>query len=117
MKRSTTSRKRSNRHAAWFFVLVFGALASIGLAGPEQPMAGCSEPYRIITVSAPEVCVLKEVLVREGERVKAKQILAKLETDTLQAELDIANAELRMHGIRKERIEQLAAEKRAAPEE
>jgi len=109
------SNKRSSPYA--LAVLGFVLFASGQLFAAEQSMTGYSEPYRIITVSAAESGVLKEVLVREGERVKAQQILARLETDTLQAELDVADAEMHLQTTRKERIAQLAAEKRAAPEE
>jgi len=80
-------------------------------------MLGYAEPYRIITVSAAESGVIAEVLVKEGDVVKKGQILARLDTATLQAECDIAQAEARLQATRKQRLEELAGSGRATPDE
>jgi len=80
-------------------------------------MLGYVEPYRIITVSAAETGAIAEVLVKEGDAVKKGQILAKLDTATLQAELEIAQAEAKLQATRKARLEELAGSSRATPEE
>ena len=69
--------------------LAFGVLRS---AADESAILGYTEPYRLITVSAGEAGVIGEVLVKEGERVIEKQVLAKLDTAVLAAELEIARA-------------------------
>jgi len=78
---------------------------------------GYTEPYRIITVSAAEAGVIAEMLVAEGAVVKKGQILAKLDTATLQAELEIAKAEARLQATRKQRLDELATASRASPDE
>ena len=78
---------------------------------------GYVEPYRIITVSAAEPGVIAEVLVKEGDAVKKGQILAKLDTATLEAELEIARAEAKLQTTRKQRIEELVTASRATTEE
>lgn len=107
----------SNKPSSLTLAALALLLSLARVTAAEPAMIGYSEPYRIITVSAAESGILKEVLVREGEQVKAQQILARMETDTLQAELDVADAEMHLQNTRKGRIEQLALEKRAAPEE
>jgi RND family efflux transporter MFP subunit len=78
---------------------------------------GYTEPYRIITVSAAEPGVIAEMLVEEGSVVKKGQILARLDTATLHAELDIAKAETKLQATRKQRLDELASASRASPEE
>jgi RND family efflux transporter MFP subunit len=94
---------------AAFFLLFASARAG--------DILGYTEPYRIITVSAAESGVIAEVLVEEGAVVKKGQILAKLDTATLNAELDIAKAEAKMQAVRKQRLDELASANRATPEE
>ncbi len=80
-------------------------------------MLGYVEPYRIITLSAAETGVIAEVLVKEGDPAKKGQVLAKLDTATLQAELEIAQAEAKLQATRKQRLDELAGSSRATPEE
>lgn len=104
--------------------LLLAAALLLRVAQPSQAgdettasMLGYVEPYRIITVSAAETGVIAEVLVQEGDAVKKGQILAKLDTAPLQAELEIAQAESKLQSTRKQRIEELARDNRATPEE
>jgi RND family efflux transporter MFP subunit len=98
-------------------LLLLGGVQT-ALAGSEpDAIIGYTEPYHIITISSAESGVLEEVLVREGDSVKARQIVARLETQTLEAELDIARAEAQLQATRLKRIENLASEKRASPDE
>lgn len=78
---------------------------------------GYVEPYRIITLSAAEPGVIADVLVKEGDVAKKGQILAKLDTATLQAELEIAQVEAKLQATRKQRLDELASASRASPEE
>ena len=78
---------------------------------------GYTEPVRIITVSAAETGVIAEMLVEEGAVVKKGQILARLDTATLEAELDIAKAEAQLQKTRLLRLDELRSSSRASPEE
>jgi RND family efflux transporter MFP subunit len=84
----------------------------------EDPtVLGYTEPCRIITVSAGDVGVIAEMLVKEGDPVKKGQILARLDTTVLQAELEIAKAEARLAATRNQRVLDLAQSTRVTPEE
>jgi RND family efflux transporter MFP subunit len=100
----------------WMLGIASCALVAFA-AHAEDCILGYTEPYRIITVSAAETGVIAEVLVEEGDAVKKGQILAKLDTATLNAELEIAKAEAKLQATRKQRLDELAGANRAAPEE
>ena len=51
-----------------------------------------TEPYRLVAVPAPEVGVIADILVEEGDQVTRKQVLARLEDEVLQASLLVAKA-------------------------
>lgn len=93
------------------FFLVSAALARAG----EPAAIGYLEPYRIVTVSAAETGILKEMSVKEGETVHKGQVLARLEAGVFEAELEIARAEAKLQATRKRRLEELAS--RATPDE
>jgi len=78
---------------------------------------GYTEPCRIVAVSAAESGVIAQMLVEEGTVVKKGQILARLDTATLEAELDIAKAEASLQRTRKQRLDELTSSSRASPEE
>ena len=63
------------------------AVSRIGVVRPSLRLAGIITPYRQVGVSSALSEPLLEVDVQEGERVGAGQILARLETDDLQAQL------------------------------
>lgn len=87
-------------------------------AHAEDPaIIGYTEPYKTITVSAGEQGVIASMLVEEGTHVTKNQILARLDTATLEAELDIARAEAKLQAIRLKRFEDLATANRSTPEE
>lgn len=83
----------------------------------EPAILGYTEPYKTITVSAGEPGVLAEVLVEEGATVQHGQVLARMDTTALQAELEIAKAEAKLQATRQKRLEELAAANRSTPEE
>ena len=87
------------------------------LRAAEPTITGYTEPYKIITVSCAEHGVIAEMLVQEGDAVKAKQVLARLDTAEMTAELDIARAEAKLALTRKQKIDELAASTRVSPEE
>ena len=90
------------------------ALASCAFAG-EPAGFGYTEPYRIITASAAEPGVVAEMLVQEGDKVKKGQVLARLDTAVLQAELEIARAEAKLQKTREQRLGELGG--RVTPDE
>jgi RND family efflux transporter MFP subunit len=88
------------------------------LTRAEDPaILGYTEPCRIITVSASEVGVIADMLVREGDTVKKGQVLARLDTSVLNAELDIAKAEAKLATTRNQRVQDLVQSTRVTPEE
>ena len=97
---------------------LFLPLAGISSEEESNPdILGYLEPYKTITVSAGESGVITEMLVEEGAQTTKGQILARLDTAALQAELDIARAEAKLQGTRCKRLEELAAASRSSPEE
>lgn len=83
----------------------------------EPAILGYTEPYRTITVSASEQGVISEMLVEEGAATKKGQVLARLDTASFQAELEIAKAETKLQSTRLKRLEELSAANRSTPEE
>ena len=92
-------------------------LLALSLPSAKADVPGYTEPYKTITVSAAEAGVISEVLVEEGAHVKKDQILARLDTALLTAELDIAKATTDLQKIKVSKIEELAKNQRAATEE
>lgn len=82
--------------------------ATLAARAAEPPTLGYIEPYHIVTVSAAESGIVAEMLVKEGDAVKKGQVLARLDTAVLAAELEIARAEAKLQGTRRQRIEDLA---------
>ncbi|MEQ1860172.1 MAG: efflux RND transporter periplasmic adaptor subunit [Chthoniobacteraceae bacterium] len=99
------------RIAACFFLSCTSGFAV------EPPVIGYTEPYRIITVSAAETGVIAELPVKEGDIVKAGQVLAKLNNEVFAAELEIAQAEASLAATRNERITELSRTGKSTPEE
>lgn len=87
----------------------------------DQPPAELNiiEPYRTINVAAEEVGTIQEILVREGDLVKQGQILARLNSTVLFAQLAIAEQNSQAQGrleaslaemrLREHRLSQLRA--------
>ncbi len=95
----------------------FGVLLSTFGVCSDAPIIGYTEPYRIITVSAAESGVIAEVPVKEGDAVKTGQVLARLNTDVLAAELEVARAEASLATTRRDRVSELARTGKATSEE
>lgn len=96
----------------------FFLLLSIATTRADEPaILGYTEPYRTITVSASEQGVISEMLVEEGAATKKGQVLARLDTASFQAELEIAKAETKLQATRLKRLEELSAANRSTPEE
>lgn len=89
-----------------------------------------TEPYETVNVAAPEIGIIAQIDVKEGELVKAGQMLAKLNTDILEASLRIAEqtrdavgeikaaeADARLRQERLAKLQQLLESDHATPEE
>ena len=89
-----------------------------------------AEPYRTIQVATTDLGIVREVLVREGDSVEVGQPLVKLDDELVNASLEIAKqnlssrgalnsaeAELRLHTARLQKLEPLARDGFARPEE
>lgn len=95
---------------------MFVLISTFGFCS-EAPIIGYTEPYKIITVSAAESGVIAELPVKEGDAVKAGQLLAKLNNDVFAAELQVARAEAMLAATRNDRVNELARSGKATPEE
>jgi RND family efflux transporter MFP subunit len=76
------------------------ALACAAAQAPAQDVEAFTEPYTQVAVPAPEIGVIAEILVREGDEVSRKQLLAKLDDTVLQASLQVAKAAKDSQGTR-----------------
>ncbi len=120
---------------SWLLIPFAVALAALGagdtkLAVSNADLESFAEPYRTIQVASGDTGIIREVLVREGEAVEAKQPLVKLDDELVKATLEIARqhlsakgalqsaqAELRLHTNRHEKIDALLRTGHARPEE
>jgi RND family efflux transporter MFP subunit len=107
--RSNCFRLLTRAAAAW--LLCFTAQAE------DPSILGYTEPCRIITVSAGDNGVIAEMLVKEGDTVRKGQVLARLDTAVLNAELEVAKAEAALATTRNQRVLDLAQTNRITPEE
>jgi RND family efflux transporter MFP subunit len=76
-----------------------------------------TEPMRNIEISAPEPGIVQEVIVKEGQTVKAGQILVKLDTRVIERDAEIAREELKFKTARLEKLTELLDKKFASPHE
>ena len=106
---------RTIRARVWLLTSMVCALGLLPAHADE--ILGYTEPYKTITVSASEPGVLAELLVEEGASVKKNQVLARLDIAALNAELEIAKAEVQLQATRKQRLADLAQTSRATTDE
>lgn len=99
----------------WVLKLIVSFLAFALPSRADVP--GYAEPYKTINVSASESGVIAELLVEEGATVKKDQIVARLDTAQLAAELDIAKATTELQRTKLQRLEDLAKTSRATADE
>ena len=76
------------KFACWATVLTL--VTSVQAWG--ERLETVTEPYRSVSVPAPEIGVVSEILVKEGDEVLRSQVLARLDDDVLQASLNVARA-------------------------
>lgn len=67
-------------------------------SGSSDVIDGFTEPYADISLAAAEMGVIAEVLIREGDQVKADQLVARLDDSVLQASQKISEAAARAEG-------------------
>ena len=110
-------------------------LAALVLAGSAIParaveIDGFTEPYRDIDVAAPEMGQIDRLEVREGDRVTAGQVLARLDDAIWKASLEVARAamdsagrleaaqaELKLYRETLDKLEQLQQRQHATQQE
>ena len=110
--------------------LTVAALAVVASQSQSAEIDGFTEPYRDIDVAAPEMGRVISLEVREGHRVSAGRLLARLDEDVLNAllkiakadmesagRLEAAQAELRMHQESLEKLEELLQRNHATQRE
>jgi HlyD family secretion protein len=68
------------------------AVASYGSIEPSRSLAGVIAPYQNVAIQSTLAEAADAVYVREGDRVRAGQLLAQLDTSDLQAQLDADTA-------------------------
>jgi RND family efflux transporter MFP subunit len=76
----------------WKAVSLLTLLAAVAPPARAEQFEAFTEPYHRIAVPAPEIGVIAEILVSEGELISQDQVLAKLEDTVLQASLEVAKA-------------------------
>ncbi len=105
-------------------------LTSVIRPGLAAEVDGFSEPYRDIDVAATEMGRIVSLKIREGDRVVAGNVIARLDDDVTKATLDIAKAgmescgrleaavaELRMHQESLEKLKELLQRSHATQRE
>ena len=85
--------------------------AAIGVSAQEtaRPLNCSIKPLKVIEIAAPISGVLAEVMVRPGQQVAAGELIARLDVELEQAELEAARARAEAEGP-----EQVAAARRGA---
>jgi RND family efflux transporter MFP subunit len=87
-----------NLNLSYRFALFAACLASSIAVDLRAAFAtevdGFTEPYREIAVAAPEMGIVVSMLVKEGDRVTAGQLVAQLEDQQVMASLMVAKAEM-----------------------
>ena len=61
-------------------------------AGWSVQIEAFTEPLRTVAVPAPEIGVISQIFVQEGDEISEKQVLAKLDDSVLQTSLNVARA-------------------------
>jgi RND family efflux transporter MFP subunit len=98
MKRTLPISSRPLSFAV-YLAFTWAALPVCRAAGPE--ITGFTQPYETVHVAAPELGIVSSLSVKEGDEVKAGQIIASLDDDVLRAMLATAQAKAEFKGSRK----------------
>ena len=82
-----------------------------------EEIAAYLEPGRVIKISSPESGVVTQVGVKEGQSIKAGDLIVKLDTRVLEQEAAIAEEQARVLERRLSKLKKLVASKFASQEE
>jgi len=93
------------------------ACLSLGVTAYAEEYTSYTEPSRNIEISAAEAGVIQEVFVKEGQRVKTGEILARLDMRGIQQQVDIAREELSLKKKRLDKLQDLLKNQFSSPEE
>ena len=80
------------RRNHWHLVSLFTLLTLAATPTIGEELEAFTEPYRRVAIPAPEIGVIAEILVEEGDEVSQKQVLARLDDSVLRASLKVAQA-------------------------
>jgi RND family efflux transporter MFP subunit len=80
------------RRILWKPVSVFALVALVSGPTAAEELEAFTEPYKRAAVPAPEIGVIAEILVEEGDAISQNQVLAKLDDAVLRASLEIAKS-------------------------
>jgi RND family efflux transporter MFP subunit len=80
------------RWTLWKPVSVFALLTLVSGPTAAEELEAFTEPYKRAAVPAPEIGVIAEILVKEGDEISQKQVLAKLDDTVLRASLEVAKS-------------------------
>jgi RND family efflux transporter MFP subunit len=98
----------------WQSTTLIAFLVSAPICSAEQ-LEAFTEPYKRVAIPAPEIGVITEIAVQEGDAVTQKQVLAKLDDEVLQASLLVSRAAKEALGARQSAEKELEiAEKQLA---
>ncbi len=111
-------------------VCSLAAAALCATAAAAEEVEGFTTPYRVLNIAAPDPGVVDELLVREGDRVRRGDVLARLDNEVhlallaiakagmeLKGRLTAAQAELAMRQTRHDKLVELNDEVHLRPEE
>lgn len=76
----------------WQSCALIAALAFVAKPSLAEELEAFTEPYKRVAIPAPEIGVIAEILVEEGDEISQKQVLARLDDSILQASLRVAHA-------------------------
>ena len=101
--------------------LLAGSMLALARADESDLSAGgafgYTEPYQDVKMAFSETGVLTELPVQEGDAVKTDQILARLDYQVMEKDLEIAHKELDVQSDKVDKLEPLAKDGRVSPEE
>lgn len=89
----------------------------LGITAYAEEYTSYTEPSRNIEISAAEAGIIQEVFVKEGQAVKAGEILARLDMRGIQQQVDIAREELSLKKKRLNKLQGLLKNQFSSPEE
>lgn len=85
-----------------FPILIFLTSLSFG-----KMYSGYTEPFTLLDLSFPEVGIIANIDVQEGNTVQKGQLLASLDNDVLKAELSIAQEKVKLNQKRYKKLKEL----------